>query len=231
MNFSIFLFAATISISGASDGSVAISNLVQGLVLRVMNEHRGNAPICMIDSKQEFENNFYMWLVASHDRRVSLWKANQQFDLCQLIDWLTFSAPSFAPDGTTMQNNNWQSFPPSLARFIERNLIMYIGYGIDKLIQIYNLDTKQIIRTIPLTQWCSCFDLSTIRNDQDENRLVAIGTKDRLVQLKDYTQGTFQDFIGNSDIISNIKFLRKQSNDLLITTSSNEIFLWNVLLN
>ncbi|CAF4933982.1 unnamed protein product, partial [Rotaria magnacalcarata] len=61
--------------------------------------------------------------------------------------------------------------------------------------------------------------------------LIAIGTKDRLVQLKDYTQGTFQDFIGSSDTILNIKFLRKNSNDLLITTSSNEIFLWNVLLN
>ncbi|CAF3380141.1 unnamed protein product [Rotaria socialis] len=221
----------TISISGASDGSVAISNLVQGLVVRVLNEHRGNAPICVIDSKQSLENNSYIWLIVSHDRRISLWKSNQQFDLCQLIDWLTFSAPSFAPDGTTIQNNNWESYPPSLARFIDRNLLMYIGYGIEKSIQIYNLDTKQITRTIPLNQWCSCFDISNIKNDEDENHLIAIGTKDRLVQLKDYTQGTFQDFIGNSDTILNIKFLRKNSNDLLITTSSNEIFLWNVLLN
>ncbi|CAF3845969.1 unnamed protein product [Rotaria magnacalcarata] len=221
----------TISISGASDGSVAISNLVQGLVLRVLNEHRGNAPICVIDSKQSLENNSYIWLIVSHDRRISLWKSNQQFDLCQLIDWLTFSAPSFAPDGTTIQNNNWESYPPSLARFIDRNLLMYIGYGIEKSIQIYNLDTKQITRTIPLNQWCSCFDISNIKNDEDENHLIAIGTKDRLVQLKDYTQGTFQDFIGSSDTILNIKFLRKNSNDLLITTSSNEIFLWNVLLN
>jgi WD40 repeat protein len=181
----------------------------------------------MIDSKELLENHSYMWLIVSHDRRVSLWKSNQQFDLCQLIDWLTFSAPSFAPDGTT-QENNWQSYPPSLARFIERNLLMYVGYGIEKSIQIYNLDTKQIIRTIPLNQWCSCFDLS---NNDNENRLIAIGTKDRLVQLKDYTQGTFQDFIGNSDSLLNIKFIRKKSNDLLITTSSNEIFVWKVLLD
>ena len=184
----------------------------------------------MIDSKKLSENN-YMWLIASHDRRVSLWKSNQQFGLCQLIDWLTFSAPSFAPDGTTLCNNNWQAYPPSLARFIDHNLLMYIGYGIEKSIQIYNLDTKQIIRTIPLSQWCSCFDLSSIKNDNDENRLIAIGTKDRLVQLKDYTQETFQDFIGNSDTLLNTKFLRKKSNDLLITTSSNEIFVWDVLLN
>ncbi|CAF3644159.1 unnamed protein product [Adineta steineri] len=223
---------ATVSLSGASDGSVAISNLAQGIVLRVLNDHRGNAPICMIDSKYISENNSYMWLIASHDRRVSLWKGNQQFDFCQLIDWLTFSAPSFAPDGTTHDNNNWQSYPPSLARFIDSNLLMYIGYGIEKSIQIYNLDTKQIVRTIPLNQWCSCFDLSSLNiDDDDENRLIAIGTNDRLVQLKDYTQGTFQDFIGNSDTLLNIKFIRKnKSHDLLITTSSNEIFLWKVLL-
>lgn len=172
-----------------------------------------------------------MWLIASHDRRVSLWKSNQQFDLCQLIDWLTFSAPSFAPDGTT--SDNWQLYPPSLARFIDKNLLIYIGYGIEKSIQIYNLDTKQIIRTIPLSQWCTCFDLSTINNNDDENdnRLIAIGTKDRLVQLKDYTQGTFQDFIGNSDSLFNIRFIQKKSKNLLITTSANEIFVWNVLLN
>ncbi|CAF0756991.1 unnamed protein product [Adineta ricciae] len=219
-----------ICLSGAADGSVAVSNLAQGIVLRVLNDHRGTASICTIDSKQILESNSYMCLISSHDRRVSLWKANHQFDLCQLIDWLTFSAPSYAPDGTTHENN-WQSYPPSLARFIDSNLLLYIGYGIDKSIQIYNLDTKQIVRTIPLSQWCTCFDLSNLQFDHDnENRLIALGTRDRLVQLKDYTQGTFQDFIGNSDTLTNIKFIHKKSHDLLITTSSNEIFVWKVLL-
>ncbi|CAF1001384.1 unnamed protein product [Adineta steineri] len=203
----------TISLSGAEDGSVAISNLVQGQLLRVLNEHLGSASICSIDSKKYFENNSYLWLITSHDRRVSLWKSNQQFDQCLLIDWLTFSASD-----TT---NNWQSLPPSLARFIDTNTILYTGYGINKSIQIYNIDTKQIIRTISLSQWCLCFDLS--------NHFIAIGTNERLVQLKDYTQETFQDFIGNNDIISNIKF--NKSNDLLITTSSNEIFIWKIVLN
>jgi WD40 repeat protein len=228
--FNLYFFLAIICLSGASDGSVAISNLAQGIVLRILNEHRGSAPICIIDSKQLFETNSYMWLIASHDRRVSLWKSNQQFDLCQLIDWLTFSAPSFAPDGTTYENH-WQSYPPSLARFIDRNLLIYIGYGIEKSIQIYNFDIKQIIRTIPLSQWCSCFDLSNIQINENDNRLIAIGTQDRLVQLKDYTQETFQDFLGNSDSVLNIKFLRKKSQNLLITTSANEIFVWKVLLN
>ena len=222
---------AIVSLSGAADGSVAIANLVQGIVLRVLNEHRGNAPICMIDSKRLVESQSFMWLIASHDRRVSLWKSNEAFDLCQLIDWLTFSAPAFAPDGSA-HDNQWQSYPPSLARFIDANLLMYVGYGIEKSIQVYNLDSKQIVRSIPLSQWCSSFDLSSIEsNNDDEQRLIALGTKDRLVQLKDYTQGTFQDFIGNSDTLSNVKFVRTKSNHFLISTASNEISVWKVLLN
>ncbi len=197
---------------------MAISNLVQGLLLRVLNEHRGTIPISIIDSKQLSEKNLYVWLIASHDRRVSLWKSNQQFDLCSLIDWLTFPSP----DAT----NNWQSYPPSLARFIDTNLILYTGYGIEKCIQIYHIDRKQIIRTIPLNHWCSFWDIS---NMKIKNGLLAIGTNERLVQLKDYTQETFQDFLGHSDRISNMKF--NKSNDLLITTSSNEIFVWKIGFN
>jgi WD40 repeat protein len=208
-----------ICLSGASDGSIAISNLVQGLLLRVFNEHRGTIPICTIDSNKPQENNSYFWLIASHDRRVSLWKSNQSFDLCSLIDWLTFSAP----DATT---NHWQSYPPSLAYFIDTNLILYTGYGIEKCLQIYDIDTKQIVRTITLNHWCYCLDLSNIKMT---NRLIAIGTKERLIQLKDYTQETFQDFLDHSDQISNIKF--SKSNDLLITTSVNEIFVWKLDLN
>ncbi len=214
----MLIILAIICLSGASDGSIAISNLVQGLLLRIFNEHRGTIPICIIDSKKFLENNYYLWLITSHDRRVSLWKSNQQFDLCSLIDWLTFSSPD--------TKNNWQSYPPSLARFIDINLIIYTGYGIEKCLQIYNIDKKQIIRTIKLNHWCSSFDIS---NMKILNQLIAIGTNERLVELKDYTQETFQDFLGNSDRIENIKF--NKSNDLLITTSSNEIFVWKIVLN
>ncbi|UJR26857.1 hypothetical protein I4U23_008168 [Adineta vaga] len=206
-----------ISISGASDGSIAISNLVQGLLLRVLNEHRGPASICSLDSMKSSENNSYLWLIASHDRRVSLWKSNSEFNICSLTDWLKFTARD--------SNDDWQSFSPSLAHFIDTNLIIYTGYGFDKCLQIYHIDTKQIIRTMGLHQWCSSFDLS---NRKSTNRFIALGTKERLVQLKDYTQETFQDFVGHSDMISNIKFTK--SNNLLISTSSNEIFIWKIVL-
>ncbi len=44
-----------------------------------------------------------MWLVASGDRRVSVWSADWQKDLCQLVDWLTFPGPPTAPDGTLLK--------------------------------------------------------------------------------------------------------------------------------
>lgn len=195
-----------------------MSNLVQGVLLRVFNEHRSSVPICVIDSKKSLEQNSYLWLITSYDRRVSLWKSNQQFNLCSLIDWLTFSSPD-----TT---NNSQSYPPNLARFIDTNSIIYTGYGMDKSLQIYDINKKQIIRRISLNHWCSCFDISNIKL---LHGLIAFGTNKRLVELKDYTQETFQDFLGHSDRIRNIKF--NKSNDLLITTSSNEIFIWKIVLN
>ena len=217
MCFNISIILAIICLSGASDGSVAISNLVQGLVLRVVSEHYGSVPIRIIDSRKLLENNFFIWLIVSDDQRVSLWKSNQQFDLCSFLEWLSFS--EFDTE------NRCLTYPSSLARFIDTDLIMFTGFSDDKSIQIYNIDKKRIVRTMPLNQWCSCFDLSNIKN---KNCLIAIGTRDRLIQLKDYNQETFQDFIGHNDIISIIEFNR--SNNLLITISSNEIFVWKTVL-
>lgn len=205
-----------VCLSGSSDGSVAISNLIDGVLLRVVHEHRGIYPICSIDSRKSPEKNVYFWLITSHEQRVSLWKSNQQFTLSSVIDWLPFS-PSDAI------SKHWQSSPPSLARFLDANFILYTGYGTEKCLQIYDINLKEIVRTIRLNHWCSSLDISQM------NRLIAMGTNERLVQLKDYTQETFQDFLGHADRISHVKF--NSTNDLLITISANEIFLWKIGLN
>ena len=45
-----------------------------------------------------------LWLVASGDRRVSIWTSEWRRDSgCQLVDWLTFAGPAFAPDGTRLK--------------------------------------------------------------------------------------------------------------------------------
>lgn len=40
-----------------------------------------------------------LWLAVSADRRVSVWSADWSRDSCELVDWLTFPAPAFTPDG------------------------------------------------------------------------------------------------------------------------------------
>lgn len=37
-----------------------------------------------------------MWLATSADRRVSVWTADWSKDKCDLLDWLTFPAPSYS---------------------------------------------------------------------------------------------------------------------------------------
>lgn len=43
-----------------------------------------------------------LWLVASGDRRVSVWSSDWSKTSCQLVDWLTFPGPACAPDGTVL---------------------------------------------------------------------------------------------------------------------------------
>ena len=43
-----------------------------------------------------------LWLATSADRRVSVWSADWSKDFCELVDWLTFPAPAFGPDGATL---------------------------------------------------------------------------------------------------------------------------------
>ena len=48
----------------------------------------------------------HLWLVASGDRRVSVWASEWSKDQCQLVDWLTFPGPFFAPDGTRLKKGD-----------------------------------------------------------------------------------------------------------------------------
>ena len=47
-----------------------------------------------------------LWLATSADRRVSVWSADWSKDFCELVDWLTFPAPAFGPDGSVFQKND-----------------------------------------------------------------------------------------------------------------------------
>ena len=49
---------------------------------------------------------------------------------------------------------------------------------------------------------------------------------ERLVKLMDYKEGSFQDFMGHCDAVSNVRFA--PSGELLCSTSHSEILMWNV---
>ena len=49
---------------------------------------------------------------------------------------------------------------------------------------------------------------------------------ERLVKLMDYNEGSFQDFLGHCNVVSNVKFA--PSGELLCSTSHAEILMWNV---
>ena len=151
-----------------------------------------------------------MWLATSADQRVSLWRSSASFDLCHVTDWLLDC------DGRSTHH-------ASFARFIDRNLVLFTDYETNRCLQIYNFETREFTRQIALNQWCASFGIS------ETHRFLAMGTNDRLVQIRDYTQGTFQDFLGHSASVSNVTF--SEPNDVLITTAFNELFLWNICLN
>ncbi|KAG5194876.1 hypothetical protein JEQ12_012165 [Ovis aries] len=87
-------------VSGDKDGLVAVSHLRTGMTFRVLSDHRG-APICTLQSTRKECGDFGaegtdLWLAASGDQRVSVWASDWLRDHCELVDWLSFPAPSLA---------------------------------------------------------------------------------------------------------------------------------------
>ena len=47
-----------------------------------------------------------LFLICGGDRRVSVWDTDWKHDVCNMIDWLTFPAPCFAPDGSKLPKDD-----------------------------------------------------------------------------------------------------------------------------
>lgn len=109
-----------------------------------------------------------LWLAASGDQRVSIWASNWLQDCCELVDWLSFPAPTLmevevpvAPQAGTVpahpvtarcafpQASDYS--PPSLAAFCpwDRTLLVCAGLGQDPEVVFYSLCQKQA-RACPL---------------------------------------------------------------------------------
>ncbi|XP_046861047.1 WD repeat-containing protein 90-like [Xenia sp. Carnegie-2017] len=226
-----FSACGRVFMSGSTDGVVAISSPATGLTVRLIQDHKG-APITDMDIASHKNdhpsfNSPRLWLIANADRRVSVWKADWSKDFCELVDWLTFPAPNITPEGIALKKDDASAYlhlPPSLARFspTEPDVIVYSGYGLRKLIQFYSLSQRKVFRTILLTQWASCLEISP------KGHLIAVGTKDRLVKVIDYDKGSFQDFDMHCDSISHVTF--SPTGDKLFSVGFSDVALWKVLI-
>uniref|UniRef100_A0A3Q3MJ41 WD repeat domain 90 n=1 Tax=Labrus bergylta TaxID=56723 RepID=A0A3Q3MJ41_9LABR len=206
---------SSVFVSG-KNGLVVVSSPVNGATVRVIRDHKG-ATITSIQCVNEQCKDFglegiEMWLAATDDRRVSVWAADWMKDKCDLLDWLTFPAPSYI--GVLP--------PPSLAAFCptDPSLVVYTGYGVEKELSFYSLAKKQIIKKIALPHWATCFSLSC------KSQLIAVGSKERVLKLIESTGGRFQDFVQHSDSLQSCHF--SPSGSLLFTVAYNEILLWEV---
>lgn len=199
-------------------------DLDQGVLTKTINDHKC-APITSLDSFFIQDKHLTYWLASSRDRRVSVWSCKWSENLVQLLDWLTLPAPIFSE---TNSSKHWLKYPPSIALFECNNpktnapieTLLYVGYGLNKEILVYNFVKKQIIRSMSLSEWPECLCVSPKSN------FIAFGTKTRLLQIKDYKTGSFQDYAQHSDKVSSVCF----SNDgkRLFSTAYNEIFIWDV---
>uniref|UniRef100_A0A3B1KC02 WDR90 4th beta-propeller domain-containing protein n=1 Tax=Astyanax mexicanus TaxID=7994 RepID=A0A3B1KC02_ASTMX len=121
--------AGQVLLSGGKDGVVTVSSPFTGVTSR----HH-----CVSCLEFGLEGN-ELWLAVSLDRRVSIWAADWAKDKCELLDWLTFPAPS-SPEVITA------NLPPSLAAFspTERGVVVYTGYSTERELTFYCLKKKQV---------------------------------------------------------------------------------------
>ncbi|KAJ7305716.1 hypothetical protein JRQ81_010082 [Phrynocephalus forsythii] len=207
-----------IILSGGKDGLVAVSSPRTGMTIRVLTDHR-SSPINVIHCtrKQRAELGIEgsdLWLAASADRRVSIWVSDWMKDRCELIDWLSFPAPT----GPEVPN----PLPPSLAAFCpwDTTTVAYVGFGLQKEILFYSLQQKQVIEKIPLPYFATSLSLSPAA------ARIAVGFRERVLRLVDRTAGTEQDYRGHDDVVGLCRFT--PSGKRLFTASYNEILIWEV---
>ncbi|KAG2456181.1 MIRO2 GTPase, partial [Polypterus senegalus] len=129
-------------LSGGKNGLMAVNSHQTGMTIRLITDHRG-AAVTSIQCARKGYNEFGLegsevWLASSSDRRVSIWVADWQKGKCELLDWLSFPAPS------TEKESDW--LPPSLAFFSpsDPGVLLYVGYGMEKEITFYSLHEKQV---------------------------------------------------------------------------------------
>lgn len=213
-----------IVISGNVKGVVVISSASAGSTLRVINDHNG-ASITDFDLCRPWSDSSTgtgdartgdLWLAASQDRRISVWRSDWSQDKCELVDWLTFAAPAFVPSIDAAEE------PPTLAKFSPANadIIVVATFGPEPQILFHSISSRRIIRKTRLSAWAKSLDIIP------GSDLYAVGFDNRLVRLIDYEQGSYQDFVGHSASVSVVRF--SYSGAYLASAGCEGIVIWKV---
>uniref|UniRef100_H2ZYH0 WD repeat domain 90 n=1 Tax=Latimeria chalumnae TaxID=7897 RepID=H2ZYH0_LATCH len=205
-------------LSGGMDGLMAVSSPRTGMTIRIISDHKSST-ITAIQCTQKQYNEFGLpgcdlWLAVSLDRQVSVWAADWLKDKCEIIDWLAFPVPA--------ELEVSDAAPPSVAAFSpsEHGVVICSGFGVTKEIVFYGLQERQVIKKIALSHWATCLSTSP------RGHLLAIGTNERLLQLLDTSNESFQDLAGHDDRVHFSKF--SPCGQLLFTVTYNEILVWEV---
>uniref|UniRef100_A0A670YA84 WD repeat-containing protein 90 n=1 Tax=Pseudonaja textilis TaxID=8673 RepID=A0A670YA84_PSETE len=207
-----------IILSGSKDGLIAINSPRTGMTIRVLTDHRPSAINVIQCTRKPYTElgteGSDLWLASSSDRRVSVWISDWSKDKCEIIDWLSFPAPT----GPEIPS----PLPPSLAAFCpwDKSTIAYVGFGLQKEILFYSLQQKQVIEKIPLPSFATSLSLSPVACT------IAVGFSERMLRLIDRATKTSEDYAGHNDTICLCRFA--PSGKRLFTASYNEILVWEV---
>eukprot|EP01136_Pigoraptor_vietnamica_P032090 Opistho-1_new@93513 len=173
------------------------------------------------------------FVVTSDDRRLSVWRCEWLRDTCELEEWLTFPGPAAEPSETSHAAppspaaDAPDALPSSLACFLPqtrasrgRCRIAYTGFGFQKELILFDVTSKKILKTIPLTYWATSLDVSP------DASLIAVGCRERLVKLIDAAEGTFQDYAAHADAVAAVRF--DAAGNRLVTAAFNAMLVWDV---
>ncbi|XP_065191135.1 WD repeat-containing protein 90-like isoform X2 [Sycon ciliatum] len=261
----------SVIISGDVSGQLLISNSVTGMTVRRLTQH-GSAPISDVDvapanlaitaiphrtgnvpstaaAAAASAPLAGLWLAASVNGRISVWSCDWKRDRCDLIDWLTFPTPtenrlSGRWPHRMYDTSEYCSFPPTLARFspTDGGLIIYTGFSLHNTLNIYSLNTKQVVKEISLSTWSSCMAVSS------ETGCCFLGSREGVIRCVSLATGAFQDTVTGCSGITSLSFVTPtdrhhniavESSILpsasvphhrLISASSSGLFLWSVAL-
>lgn len=242
-------------LSGGINGRIIVTSLATGVTLRTLDDHLGS-PISQITVSRRQDHpasisahllerqpcrgkvasQLSVWVATAGNRRVSVWVSCWNSDQCDMVDWLTFPAPCFAPDGTQFSRKDKSLvslLPPSFCVFhpADPDLLVYTGYGMEKLVQLYSLAKRKVVKSFSIPNWALSLDACNYISGEGIRKssvqLLALGTESRLAELVDACHGTFQDFCAHYGAVTNLKF--SPDGKHLLSASGNELLLWKVL--